>query len=150
MFGFGSDKMDFRNVHKLVQKEFDNFEFKVKSQDDDRLELNANITASNYFDDDILVKVVVYKGGTTHVFLTFDKLDESLETLRMINAFNDNTSFFKAYISEKDGGNYLELHATTLDARKDKDVASTVSFLITNILSDSVLKYLQPLTELTY
>ena len=25
MFGFGSDKMDFRNVHKLVQKEFDNF-----------------------------------------------------------------------------------------------------------------------------
>ena len=77
MFGFGSDKMDFRNVHKLVQKEFDNFEFKVKSQDDDRLELNANITAANYFDDDILVKVVVYKGGTTHVFLTFDKLDES-------------------------------------------------------------------------
>jgi hypothetical protein len=147
-----------QELKDLIQKEYKGISFEEKKRTYDeknprlvnKIEITANIVAEKYFDDGIAVRIVAYKSGTCHVFMVFDKLDPTYENLTMINEYNDHSSFLSAYISQKNGGKYLELHGSSMDAPDEQALASTVCFFINELLNDSLLKYLQPITRNTY
>lgn len=134
----------------LIRKEYNGITFNVKNLTDDKVEITASIVAEKYFDDSISVRIVAYKSGTCHVFLVFDKLDPTFENYDLINEYNDNSSFLSAYISQKNGGKYLELHGSSLDAPNTQVLCDTICYFINEALNDKLLKYLQPLTNNTY
>ena len=141
------------NLKELVgniQSQFSGISFTEKSRTDDKVEITANIVAEKYFDDGIAVRVVAYKSGTCHVFMVFDKLDPTFENLSLINEYNDHSSFLSAYISQKNGGKYLELHGSSMDAPDAKILADTISYFINELLNEKLLQYLQPITKRTY
>lgn len=142
--------MNLEKVYKLVQADFKQLGFELKESTREKIEFTAEIVAKDYFDDGVYVDVIVYSSGTVHIFMTFDKIDATLGVYQLINDFNDSVPFLKAYISEKKGGDYLELHATSINNDDHKVAADAVSFFLNNLLSDTTIKYLTPLTELTY
>ncbi len=150
---FGASKPKGPNLAKLkglIQSEYNGITFTEKSRTEDKVEITADIVAKKYFDDGITVRIVAYKSGTCHVFLVFDELDPTFENLKLINEYNDHSSFLSAYISQKDGGQYLELHGSSMDAPDEKVLSETIAYFINEALNEKLLKYLQPLTNRTY
>lgn len=147
---FGSKGPNLAALKGLIQKEYNGITFTEKSRTDDKVEITAEIVAKKYFDDGITVRIVAYKSGTCHVFMVFDKLDPTFENYDMINEYNDHSSFLSAYISQKNGGKYLELHGSSMDAPDEKALASTICYFINEVLNEKLLQYLQPITKRTY
>lgn len=137
-------------VYNYVANEFSAINFEVTENTADVIRFKANITAKKYFSDDVLLRVVSYKSGTYHVFFTFDQLDKNLRSYEAINEFNDNVSFFQGYISEKKGGDFFELHASSIVEASEDEIGDAICYIINQLLDDDVLKYLQPITKLTY
>ena len=147
---FGPKGVNLSRLLGLVQSQFNGISFEQKEFSADKAVITANIVAEKYFDDGILVRIVAYKSGTCHVFMIFDKLDPTYENLQLINEYNDHSSFLSAYISQKDGGQYLELHGSSMDAPDEKVLSETIAYFINEALNEKLLKYLQPLTNRTY
>ena len=155
---FGSKGPDLLRLKDLIQKEYNGISFEEKKRTYDeknprlvnKIEITANIVAEKYFDDGIAVRIVAYKSGTCHVFMVFDKLDPTYENLTMINEYNDHSSFLSAYISQKNGGKYLELHASSLDLADENVMSSVICYYINEVLNEKLLTYLQPITKRTY
>ena len=149
LFG-GSKGPNLAKLKGLIQKEYNGITFTEKSRTEDKVEITAEIVAKKYFDDGITVRIVAYKSGTCHVFMVFDKIDPTLENLTLINEYNDHSSFLSAYISQKNGGKYLELHGSSMDAPDVKTLSETIAYFINELLNDKLLPYLQPITKRTY
>ena len=142
--------VNLKEVLGHVQSQFNGITFTEKSRTEDKLEITASIEAKKYFDDGISVRIVAYKSGTCHVFMVFDKLDPTFENYDMINNYNDHSSFLAAYISQKNGGKYLELHGSSMDAPNAKVLADTIVYFINELLNEKLLPHLQPITKRTY
>ena len=149
LFG-GSKGPNLAKLKGLIQKEYNGITFTEKSRTEDKVEITAEIVAKKYFDDGIAVRVVAYKSGTCHVFMVFDKLDPTLENLTLVNEYNDHSSFLSAYISQKNGGKYLELHGSSMDAPDENVLKDTICYFINELLNEKLLQYLQPITKRTY
>ena len=148
---FGGNKgVNLAKLKDLIQAQYKGITFTEKSRTADKVEITANLVAEKYFDDGIAVRVVAYKSGTCHVFMVFDKLDPTLQNLSLINEYNDHSSFLSAYISQKNGGKYLELHGSSMDAPDEKVLSETICYFINELLNDKLLPYLQPITKNTY
>jgi hypothetical protein len=149
LFG-GSKGPNLAKLKGLIQKEYSGITFTEKSRTEDKVEITAEIVAKKYFDDGITVRIVAYKSGTCHVFMVFDKLDPTFENYNLINEYNDHSSFLNAYISQKNGGKYLELHASSLDLADENVMSSVICYYINEVLNEKLLTYLQPITKRTY
>ena len=149
LFG-GSKGPNLAKLKGLIQKEYNGITFTEKSRTEDKVEITAEIVAKKYFDDDIAVRIVAYKSGTLHVFMVFDKLDPTFENYNLINEYNDHSSFLNCYISQKNGGKYLELHGSCLNLPDEKAVADAASYYINELLNEKLLQHLQPLSKRTY
>ena len=147
---FGPKGVNLSRLLGLVQSQYNGITFEQKELTADKAVITANIVAEKYFDDGIFVRIVAYKSGTCHVFLVFDELDPTFENLKLINEYNDHSSFLSAYISQKDGGKFLELHGSSMDAPDEKVLSETIAYFINEALNEKLLKYLQPLTNRTY
>ncbi len=84
-----------------------NFEYKME---DETLNIMANLTLNNH-DDKLMILISTFKGGMATFRAIFDKVipADFKEAVVLANEFNQNDSFFKAYI-RTDG--YLELRNT--------------------------------------
>ena len=142
--------VELSGLRDLIAVQFNGINFEQKSLENGKVEITANITAEKYFDDGIAVRIVAYQSGTCHVFMVFDKIDPTLENLTLINEYNDHSSFLSAYISQKNGGKYLELHGSSMDAPDVKTLSETIAYFINELLNDKLLPYLQPITKRTY
>ena len=68
----------------------------------------------------------------------------------MINEFNENQSWAKAYIMESSNGrNYLKIHYAFLSAKNEKDVCECIGYALDDLVSEETLLNLKPLTDLT-
>ena len=142
--------MNAKRAFQLIQREWKNLDFEITKETDDGLSFQADIVAEKYFDDSILLRGTLYDSGTFHIFFVFDKLDKTFANYDMINDLNDNTSFLHGYISEKKGGDYLELKSSTVNLSSDEDAEDFFSFVLRELLSDNTLEYLTPLADETY
>lgn len=142
--------MNALKVYEKVASDYQHLDFELDNDStNEKTIFTANITCDEY-DDEIYVKVIVYNSGSIHVFFTFDKIEVSLKTLLMINTFNDETSWLKAYITEINNNNYLELHMAFPNSTNDDEASSNISFALENLLNESVINLLRPITNLTY
>ncbi len=142
--------MDKPLIYRMLSEKYSGITFESKYEEN-KIEITAsNITAKKHFDDSIYIRIINYDSGTLHVFMTFDRLDKTLNALSYINTFNACNAFYKGYISEKKGGNYFELHFAVFGLTNESAVVNQITFSLDELLSENTLKHLKPITELTY
>ena len=117
----------------------------VQEEKADNLTLHAQITAKDYFDNSIYFRMVIFSSGTLHVFLTFNEIERTYDNLYLINAFNSENPWFRAYITNINDKDYLELHYTSVALEKESEAVDTIGFLLNELLNDNTLKYLNPI-----
>lgn len=117
----------------------------VQEETKDSLTLHSQITAKDYFDNSIYFRLVVFASGTLHIFLTFNEMERTYDNLYLINNFNAENPWFRAYIANINDKDYLELHYASLSLEKEADVLDSFGFLLNNLLSEDTLKYLRPI-----
>lgn len=139
--------MNLNNIKEQLLRDGEKIGLKVEEETADKLTLHAEIIAKAYFKDSIYMRVVVFESGTLHVFLTFDELEKTYDNLFLINKFNAENPWFRAYIGNINGKDYFELHYTSFSLEKDEEVSETVGFLLRELLEQDTLTYLRPILE---
>lgn len=119
----------------------------VEEETAESLTLHSQITAKEYFDNSIYFRIVTFSSGTMHLFLTFDVIERSYDNLYLINTFNENSPWFKAYITNLNDKDYLELHYTAIGLENENEVLNACGFLLNDLLSENNLKYLNPILQ---
>ena len=109
------------------------------------LTLHSEITAKDYFDNSIYFRLVIFSSGTLHMFLTFNEIERTYDNLYLINHFNAESPWFKAYIANINDKDYLELHYASVALEKEAEVIDSFGFLLNDLLNENTLKYLQPI-----
>ena len=117
----------------------------VQEETKDSLTLHSQITAKDYFDNSIYFRLVVFASGTLHIFLTFNEMERTYDNLYLINHFNAEHPWFKAYIANINEKDFLELHYAALALKDEPEVINTFGFLLSNLLDENSLKLLQPI-----
>lgn len=143
--------MNFKKLYKLVCKDWPNLGLEIKEENSSRIRFGASIEAENYFDDGVLVDVCAKESGAMDITFTFDELDRTIENYELINYFNNNVPYFKAYICVCQNSSYFELsyHHEAMGKADEKEFAQIVSSAISSIISDNTMKYLKPITKKT-
>lgn len=122
--------------------------FKVHEETAEQLTIHAQITAKGHFSN-VYFRVVVYESGTLHMFMTFHQIEKTYDNLFLINAFNSESPWFRAYISNINDKDYLELHYASFLLETEKEVSTTVVYLLQELLNENTLKYLKPILNNT-
>ena len=111
------------------------------------LTMHAQLTAKDYFNNSIYLRLVIFNSGTLHMFLTFNEIEKTYDNLYLINTFNAENPWFRAYIANINDKDYLELHYASIALEKEKEVIDTIGFLLNELLSENTMKYLKPILE---
>ena len=111
------------------------------------LTLHSQITAKEYFLNSVYCRFVAFSSGTIHLFLTFDVIERTYDNLYLINAFNENNPWFRAYITNINDRDYLELHYTAVGLNDEMEAIDTFGFLLNDLLSENTMKYLKPILD---
>lgn len=117
----------------------------VQEEDAQSITLHSQITAKQYFDNSVYFRLVVFSSGTLHLFLTFDEIERSYDNLYLINNFNAENPWFRAYITNINDKDFLELHYTSISLSGEKEVLDTVGYLLNELLKENTLQYLKPI-----
>ena len=70
----------------------------VEEETKDSLTVHTELVAKEYFANSVYFRLVVYSSGTLHMFLTFDEIEKTSDNLFLVNNFNVEHPWFKAYI----------------------------------------------------
>ena len=73
------------------------------------------------------------------------RIERTYDNLYLINHFNSEHPWFKAYIANINDKDYLELHYSSLALKDEPEVINTFGFLLNDLLSEDTLKVLQPI-----
>lgn len=140
--------LNLKKVKKILEKVFGSYgsnglDFKYEMQAD-RLIAKNDLTL-NGCDDEIYASFTFYREGNACLDFYFDYIDINEETLRLVNAFNDNVYYLKACINEKD----CLVISHPVEYLTEKAVAECVERTLDDVVRDRTKQYLLPLTELT-
>ena len=97
------------------------------------------------YDDNIIARFEIHAKAALFGF-TFDHLIVNEQTLRMVNAFNENNAFFVAYIDA--AKNYLRLVHTVMILHED-DIYDYSLSVMREFISDELEPLLAPLCALS-
>lgn len=117
----------------------------VQEETKESMTLHSQITAKDYFENSIYFRMVVFNSGTLHIFLTFDEIERTYDNLYLINAFNAESPWFKAYITNINDKDFLELHYSVMGLQDDEEVINSFGYLLNSLLTEDTLKYLKPI-----
>ena len=136
---------------EVVKKELlelgERVDLKVQEETTEKLVVHTELTAAKYFRDSVYLRTVIFASGTIHLFLTFYEMEQTYDNLFLINKFNLENPWFRAYIGNINGKDYFELHYTSFSLESEQEAVNTVGFLLGELLSEKTLKYLQPILE---
>ena len=132
------------NIQKKIKKDWRklNFDYSLERNE---VDVTANLTLNNH-DDDIRVVINVYDGGMAFFRAVFDKADVTPELLTLLNKFNDDNSFFTAFVRE-DG--YLELRNVIAfyDDKVFKEYPGEFLTRLANLADDETLQQITSMTH---
>ena len=137
--------MNIVSVKEQLLKMGQKIGLQVDEENAQSVTLHAEISAKEYFDNSIYFRVVVFNSGTVHMFLTFDEIESTYDKLYLINAFNAENPWFKAYITNINNKDFLELHYSAIGLEKETEVIDSFGYLLNDLLSENTLKYLKPI-----
>ena len=139
--------MNLINVKEQLLKMGQKIGLQVDDESAQSVSLHAQISAKEYFDNSIYFRVVIFSSGTIHMFLTFNEIEKTYDKLFLINNFNAENPWFKAYITNINDKEFLELHYSAIDLEKESQVVDSFGYLLNDLLSEQTLKYLKPILE---
>ena len=139
--------MNINNVKERLLKMGQKIGLQVEEETAQSVTLHTELNAKEYFKNSIYFKVVIFSSGTVHMFLTFDEIESTYDKLYLINAFNSENPWFKAYITNINDKDYLELHYSAIALENDNQVIDTFGYLLNELLNEQTLKYLKPILE---
>lgn len=119
----------------------------VHEENANSLTLHAQIAAKDYFDNTVYLRIVAFNSGTLHVFLTFNEIEKTYDNLYLINAFNNENPWFRAYITNINDKDFLELHYASIALETEQQIVDTIGFLLNELLTENTLKYLKPILD---
>ena len=138
------------NLNKLKEqllKIGERIGLQVHEENANSLTLHAQLTAKDYFTNTVYLRLVAFNSGTLHMFLTFDEIERTYDNLYLINAFNAENPWFRAYITNINDKDYLELHYASIALEKEEQFVNSIGFLLNELLSENTLKYLKPILD---
>ena len=139
--------MNINNVKEQLLKMGQKIGLQVEEETAQSVTLHTELNAKEYFKNSIYFKVVIFSSGTVHMFLTFDEIESTYDKLYLINAFNSENPWFKAYIANINDKDYLELHYSAITLENDNQVIDTFGYLLNELLNEQTLKFLKPILE---
>ena len=139
--------MNLNTLKEQLLKIGERIGLQVHEENANSLTLHAQLTAKDYFDNTVYLRLVVFNSGTLHMFLTFDEIERTYDNLYLINAFNAENPWFRAYITNINDKDYLELHYAAIALEKEEQVVNSIGFLLNELLSENTLKYLKPILD---
>ena len=122
--------MNINNVKEQLLKMGQKIGLQVEEETAQSVTLHTELNAKEYFKNSIYFKVVIFSSGTVHMFLTFDEIESTYDKLYLINAFNSENPWFKAYITNINDKDYLELHYSAIALENDNQVIDTFGYLL--------------------
>ena len=137
--------MNLINVKEQLLKMGQKIALQVQEESPESVSMHAQLTAKDYFDNSIYLRLVIFSSGTIHMFLTFNEIERTYDNLYLINNFNSENPWFKAYITNINDKDYLELHYSAIALEKESEVIDTFGYLLNDLLSENTLKYLNPI-----
>ena len=137
--------MNLTNLKEQLLKFGEKIGLQVHEEKADQITFHTQITAKDYFINSVYCRFVAYQSGTIHLFLTFDVIESTYDNLYLINAFNENNPWFRAYIANIKDRDYLELHYASVGLRNENEAIDTFGFLLNELLNEPTLKYLKPI-----
>lgn len=137
--------MNLTNLKEQLLKFGEKIGLQVHEEKADQITFHTQITAKDYFINSVYCRFVAYQSGTIHLFLTFDVIESTYDNLYLINAFNENNPWFRAYITNIKDRDYLELHYAAVGLNHENEAIDTFGFLLNELLNEPVLKYLKPI-----
>ena len=137
--------MNLRKVEKALVKLLNNkgglnFEYTVENN-----KLNAKCNVS--FDDLGVVgfcSFSFFTSGMAIYSVYYDNIDANAEVCELLNAFNKDSLYFKAYADE-----FLVIEHT-ISILQDGDVTDYTDAIIGELIDEDFLKNIKPLIDLTY
>ncbi len=139
--------MNLSNLKEKLLKMGEKIGLQVQEETAKTLTLHSQITAKEYFLNSVYCRFVAFSSGTIHLFLTFDVIERTYDNLYLINAFNENNPWFRAYITNINDRDYLELHYTAVGLNDEMEAIDTFGFLLNDLLSENTMKYLKPILD---
>ena len=137
--------MNLLNLKEQMLEMGNKIGLQVQEETKDSLTLHTQIVAKDYFENSIYFRMVVFNSGTLHIFLTFDEIERTYDNLYLINAFNAESPWFKAYITNINDKDFLELHYSVMGLQDDDEVINSFGYLLNSLLTEDTLKYLKPI-----
>ena len=137
--------MNLTNLKEQLLKFGEKIGLQVHEEKADQITFHTQITAKDYFINSVYCRFVAYQSGTIHLFLTFDVIESTYDNLYLINAFNENNPWFRAYITNIKDRDYLELHYAAIGLNHENEAIDAFGFLLNELLNEPVLKYLKPI-----
>ena len=141
--------LNMKKALKLIQKDLEknwkSITFSYEQTGKDEIKVNADVNL-NAFDDDITLVIKGTAGGGFWCRAVFDKIDKTPEVLDLVNSFNDDEIFFKAYV--RDDG-YLELTNFFIcyDEKVYGEYASEFLIRLADLDENQYMKQLSALTK---
>ena len=136
------------NLASLKEKLLDlgkQIALQVEEENPTTLTMHSQITAKDYFSNSIYFKLVVFTSGTLHLFFTFNEIERTYDNLYLINNFNAESPWFKAYITNINNKDYLELHYSVMGLTYEEEVLNTVGYILNSLLDEETLNNLMPI-----
>ncbi len=140
--------MNFRKFIDTVDSKWSKLGFDYDTKDD-RVTVKGTINTKTY-DDGIFVDALFYESGNLCMTFVFDQLDSTVQIYELINKFNDNVGYLKAYITERNDKNFLAIDYYVLNNETEEVAAEEFSYALLKVVDESVSKYLLPITEFTH
>lgn len=137
--------MNLTRIKEQLLADGEKIGLQVQEETKDKLTLHASVAATAYFKASVYMNVVIYEAGTMHVFFTFNEIERTYDNLYLINAFNAENPWFRAYIANINDKDYLELHYVAIALDNEERIIDTVAYLLRDLLKDDVLNYLKPI-----
>ena len=103
----------------------------------------SEISLPNF--DEVLLLLFLYKDSMEVIF-KLDAVRENEDTLRLVNDFNQNTTYFKAFIQRERNRNILYVACNVIHLPNEEAGVNAFMDIMNTINSDSVNTYLRPLT----
>jgi len=139
--------MNIQNLKEKLLEYGERIGLQVQEEKANSITLHSQITAKDYFLNSVYCRFVAFSSGTIHLFLTFDVIERTYDNLYLINNFNENNPWFRAYIININNRDYLELHYTAVGLKDEQEAIETFGFLLNELLNEDTIKLLKPILD---
>lgn len=140
--------MNSDKAKKLLLQHYSNLKFEVEYKEG-KVNLVAKGVKFKSFDDDTRIEITFKDDGVATVTFVFDKLLPSLRNYELINQFNDNVGFLKAYITERNNNKFFCIESYVYECVTEENAVDTVVNMVKMLTTERTLKYLLPITTIT-